>query len=101
MATAVVEESLVEDVMNYLARRRLCSLGNLSRNFELKLETVFELAQLLQAGGRIRLVTSSCFGKCSDCGACDKAGSSSSSLLSDATVAISLEVDVNTGEVEE
>ncbi len=96
----IVEESLVEDVMKYLARRRLCSLGNLSRYFELKLENVFEMAQLLQDAGRIRLVTSSCFGKCSDCGGCDKAGSGSSTL-SDATVAISLEVDVNTGEAEE
>lgn len=102
LLTANANELLVDSVMEYLARRRMCSLGNLSRFFEVELNRIIDLASMLELEGRVRLVTSSCFGACGDCGGCDKTKTSSATrTLSDATIAISLEVDVNSGEAEE
>lgn len=84
-----MNEQFANTVMVYLTDRRMSSLGNLAAHFDLAVDELIPLIQILVSGNRLRLSSSRCRSDCSACHSCESG--TGPAPLSEKTIVISLE----------
>ena len=71
MATSTSQTSfLIDEIRNYLKKRRTCSMQNLSEIFNTPFDTLASLIQAMEISSYVRIAQSSCSGSCSSCETC-------------------------------